>query len=114
MFSRVDDVFTLTYDNNIEEKPTMQNLEEAFVYPRVVGDDGSLYTVTSLSQVGNNPELRMATEGDGVFTFTVIPETFYQAALPDGVNIKTLQFQIIKWPLCGSDCAVRRRVLVSV
>ncbi len=106
LYTNQDDIFTLAYNNSVEEKPSMQNIDEAFVYARVLGDNNTLYNVTSLSQVGNNPDLMMTNQGDGKFTFSIVPEEFYSDALPDGVGIKALQFQIITWPLCGSDCAV--------
>ncbi len=106
VFSRPDDIFTLVYDNRLEEKITMQNADELWVYARAFDADDNQYIATSLGQLGTNPSLQMVTDGSGIFTFSVIPDELFAAVIPDGVDIRTLQFQIVKLPLCGSDCAV--------
>jgi len=106
LYTRLDDVFTLFYDNSIEEKLTMQNVEDVFAYIRVTGDNGQTYNVSPLSQVGNNPDLQLRNEGDGIFSFRIIPEEFLVDVLPVGVRPARLRFQLITWPLCGTDCAV--------
>ncbi len=106
LYTQLDDVFTVFYNNNIEEKPTMQNVENIFAYMRVIGDDGQTYNVSSLSQVGNNPALELVNDGTGIFSLTMIPEEFLADVLPAGVSPARLRFQLITWPLCGSDCAV--------
>lgn len=105
LYVEASDVFTLKYNNSIEEKPTMQNLSEVYVYPRGFDTDGNQYIVTPLGQVGNNPNLRMRDLGNGEFSFTIIPELFF-GNLPPDATLEYMQFQIISWPLCGSDCAV--------
>jgi len=106
LYTQLDDVFTLFYDNKIESKLTMQNLADVWIYFRVIGSNGQSYNVTPLSQIGNNPDLQMVNEGDGLFSFQIIPETFLADVLPDGVQPARLRFQFITLPLCGSDCAV--------
>jgi len=106
LYTQLDDVFTLFYNNKIESKPSMQNLADAWVYFRIVGSDGQTYSVTPLNQIGTNPDLQMTNEGDGLFSFQVIPENFLEGVLPDGIQSARLRFQFITLPLCGSDCAV--------
>ncbi len=109
LFTQTDDVFTLYYKNYLEEKPTMQNLSEVWVYARVFGSDGLYHIVTPPSQIANNPDLKMTDEGGGKFSLTIIPEEFYASALPAGVTIAKMRFQfvsLVNGVICGSDCQV--------
>lgn len=106
LLSRPDDVFTLIYDNKLEEKESMQNVDELFVYFRLEGDDGQNYTVSRLNQVGSNPGLRMTNAGNGIFQYSIIPSQFLEGVLPEGVQVQRMRFQLIRVPLCGADCAV--------
>ncbi len=101
-----DDVFTLYYDNTVEEKESLQNVDNMFVYARFIGDDGGQYNYTFLTQVADTPELEMSHDGNGIFSYTIIPEDFAAAILPEGVSPSTLRFQLITAPFCGFDCAV--------
>lgn len=106
VFSRTDDVFTLIYDNKIEEKPTMVGATNLYVYPRGFDANGTQYIVTSLGQLANDSRLKMQDNGSSVYSFSFIPDEFFADVLPDGGSIATVQFQIVQLPLCGSDCAV--------
>ena len=110
LYTRPDDVFTLLYNNNLEDKPSMQNLgDNVFVYFRVVGSNGTTYRYRALSAVGNQPVLKMKNLGDGQYSFSVIPKDLMAAAdqlLPAGVTISRLRLQILKWPFANTDDAV--------
>lgn len=106
LFSRTDDIFTLIYDNKLEEKPTMIGATNLYIYPRGFDAAGTQYIVTSLGQLVNNPELKMQDNGSSIYSFSFIPDEFFADVLPDGGSIETIQFQIVQLPLCGSDCAV--------
>ncbi len=106
VYSRTDDLFTLYYDQTIEEKETMQNVDNIWIYFRVVGDNGTTYKYTSLSKIGDNPELQMTEYESGKYRLSMIPEEWLSDILPEGVQISRLRFQFITLPLCGSDCAV--------
>ncbi len=110
LYTRPDDVFTLLYNNKLEDKPTMQNLgDNVFVYFRVVGSNGQTYRFSTLGTVGNNPRLKMKNLGDGMFSFSVIPKDLMTTAnqmLPAGVTISRLRLQILKWPFVNTDDAV--------
>ncbi len=110
LYTCTDDVFTLFYDNRLEDKPSMQNLgDNVFVYFRVIGSNGQTYRFSTLGTVGNNPRLKMKMLGDGLYSFSVIPKDLMLTAnqqLPPGVNIQRLRLQILKWPFSNSDDAV--------
>jgi hypothetical protein len=103
---RQNDVFTLYYNNRVENKPTLLNLTEAWVYFRVTGSDGKEYRKSTLFQVGNTPSLKMTNEGNGLFSLQVIPEDFMAGIVPAGVKIVNLKLQILRWPFNNTDDAV--------
>jgi hypothetical protein len=102
-----DDVFTLIYNNKVEEKPTMLGIaaDSCAVYARIIGSNGQSYTISPLSQIEANPALRMATSGDGKFYLSLVPSDFYKDVLPEGVRPQTMRFQIVRLPFCGGNCA---------
>lgn len=109
LYTHIDDVFTLYYKNYLEEKVTMQNLTEVWVYARALGDDGSSHIITPPSQIGTNPNLKMVDQGNGLFTLTIIPEEYFAPALPGNVKLERMRFQIVSLVngvICGSDCQV--------
>lgn len=101
-----EDIFSIVYDNNLEEKATMLGVSNMWVYLRFVGSDGNTYNYASLSQIGNTPELEMTTSGNGKYYFSIIPKIMSSNVLPEGVELETIRCQLVTWPLCGSDCAV--------
>lgn len=110
LLTRTDDVFTLFYNNRLEDKPTMQNLgDNVYVYFRVVGSNGQSYRVSALASVGANPKLKMKNLGDGLYSYSVIPQDIMVGAnqpLPPGVTINRLRLQILRWPFANTDDAV--------
>ena len=113
LYSRRDDVFTLSYNQNLEENEGLVGESEFYVFPRAIGDNGSLYSVVSPFNANticfnddNANLLRMATEGDSRHQFSIIPEEFFADALPDGVNLAGMQFQIVKCPFANTNDVV--------
>lgn len=106
LLTRPDDVFTLFYNNRVEDKESMQNLDEAWVYFRLTGDDGVDYAVSSLFDVGNTPSLRMTNDGNGLFSLPMIPTEFLSDVLPEGVKPQRLRFQILRWPFINTNDSV--------
>lgn len=106
VFSRTDDIFTLIYDNKLEEKLSMIGATNLYVYPRGFDADGTQYIVTPLGGLGGDSRLQMIDNGNSIYSFSFIPDEFFFDVLPDGVSVETIQFQIVQLPLCGSDCAV--------
>lgn len=97
------DVFTLFYDNSIEDKPSMQNPGELYVYARAFDTDGTEYRPSALSQVGNNPDLQMTQDGM-TYHWMIQPKALF--AVPDGKTLDYLQLRVIKKVLVNSDDAV--------
>lgn len=99
-----DDVFTFIYDNNLEEKESMQGATELFVYAQALSATGSVVRVSTLRNVDDNPALKMKNMGDGTFQWTIIPSKIYP--IPSGDRLDLLRLQIIKPNLVNSGDAV--------
>lgn len=99
-----DDIFTLLYDNTLEEKATMQNATELYVYARAYDLNENEFRVEALRDVGTNPLLRMTTDGSGLFKWTIWPKEMFQ--IPDNIQLNYLRLQIIKKTVNSSDDAV--------
>ena len=99
-----DDVYTLVYDNKLEEKASMQNATELYVYAQAVTVGGQTIRVSTLRNVDDNPALRMKNNGDGTFEWTIIPNRLYN--VPGGDQLDILRLQIIKPNLVNSADAV--------
>lgn len=95
------DIFTFYYDNSEEEKESMQNLDEVYVYAAAFAD-GVEYPVSSMAEVGSNPDLQMTDTGDGMFTLSLIPDSFF-SNVPDGVEIDQLLFIARKREMNSDD-----------
>ena len=100
---RTDDVLTIFYNNAIEDKETILNLDEVWVYFRVLGDDGDTYAVSNLFVIGDNSDLQMQNNGGGLFSLSFIPDEFLAETLPDGVRPQTLWLQFLRWPFINSN-----------
>ncbi len=78
----LDDFVTLYFDQSLATNPAMAELEEIFVHTWVVRTDSDGNPLDNLPRVewelvGTTEELKMIDEGNGVFSLTFIPETFY-------------------------------------
>ena len=76
-----DDVFTLIYDNNYEEKPSMQGVNDLCVYVVATWTDylGTQNTTeyAPITQVGSQSESAMRDIGKGLFQFSFWPTRFF-------------------------------------
>ena len=107
LLSRTDDVFTLFYDKRLEEIPKLIAADNFWVYLRVIGTDNKTYNYKALNALTQDPRLQMTdTDGDGVYSFSMIPSDFVKSVLPANVQPARLRIQIVTLPLCGTDCAV--------
>lgn len=97
------DVYTLIYDNSLEEKPSMQNATDLYVYARAYDMNGTRYRPATLQQVGSNPDLQMTKDGT-TFSWTIQPSVFFQ--IPDGQTLDYLELQVVKPVIANSDDAV--------
>jgi len=89
-----DDYFVITYDNNKETVPTLQNLgpDECLIWYRYRVNGGALQTYREETE-----KFKMAYDGDGVFSITMIPEDYFELA--DGDELTQIDVLITKSPI---------------
>lgn len=97
------DVFTLVYNNAIEDKASMQNPGDLWVYAQAWDTDGNLYRPTSITQVSTNPDLKMAQDGS-VYRWMIQPERLF--AIPSDKTLNYVSLQILKTVVVNSDDTV--------
>lgn len=92
---QADDLFTLVYDNNIEEKAEMQNLSsgDAYIIPSVTADSVK-YDMTNFFAVTSDDKFKMSDKGNGVFYYTFIPEEYFGDLIPASSNMSLMEFII--------------------
>ncbi len=96
MISTTQDVFSILYNNNAEEKVSMQNAEELYVYPVAYDETGASYLIAANARkVADFPVLKMKIIKPGVFQYSFIPEKLFNA-LPSGQKIIKIELQIVK------------------
>lgn len=100
---RQNDIFTLRYDNSLEEKLSMQDVTDLYVYARAYDTDGNEYRPSPIAQVGNHPELKMTQDGEN-YTWSIWPEKVFN--IPVGKTLDYVSLQIMKPNLVNSDDAV--------
>ncbi|MEQ9404827.1 MAG: hypothetical protein RIM99_14645 [Cyclobacteriaceae bacterium] len=96
-----NDVFSFRYDNNLEQKTSMQNLTEVYVYTAAIAG-GVEYPISTMGEVGNNPNLQMTSLGEGQFVFSIVPEDFF-TGVPAGTPIDQLLFVARKKDMLSAD-----------
>lgn len=100
-----DDVFTLIYDNNYEEKPSMQGVNDLCVYVVATWTDylGTQNTTeyAPITQVGSQSELAMRDIGKGLFQFSFWPTRFFN--LPEGSVVRQLEFRVLRQNVTNSN-----------
>lgn len=98
------DIFSLFYDNTIEDKVSMQNVSDLYVYARCTTNTGVEYKPAVLGQVRNTPKLQMTNNGDGTFQWMIKPEAIFDN-IPVGQKIVSMRFQLMKpvFPLTSDD-----------
>ncbi|WP_370087815.1 hypothetical protein [Ekhidna sp.] len=96
-----NDVFSFHYDNTLETKETMQNLEEIYVYAAAIAG-GVEYPISDMSEVGNNDDLKMTSLGDGKFVLSFVPNVFF-TDVPAEQSIEQLLFIVRKKDMLSDD-----------
>jgi len=90
------DVFSIVYNNNVEEKTSMQNAEELYVVPVAYDETGASYVIAANARkAGDFPQLKMKMTKNGIFQYSLIPEKLFNA-VPAGQKIIKIEFQIVK------------------
>jgi hypothetical protein len=103
IFISSEDIFTLFYNNGIEEKASMQNPGDLFVYARAYDKNGNEYRPSTFNQAGNNPALKMTADGS-LYNWSIIPKNLFN--IPDTETLDFMRLQIIKPVVVNSDDAV--------
>lgn len=96
------DVFTLLYNNSVEEKSSMTNAAELYIFPVAYDENGNAYKLaSSAKRVADFPQLKMRKNAFGVFQHSFIPDKMF--TLPAGAKIIKMEFNIVKPNLINSD-----------
>lgn len=96
------DVFTLLYNNSVEEKSTMTGATELYIYPVAYDENDVAYKVApNAKRVADYPQLKMRKNASGLFQHSFIPEKLF--TVPAGVKIIKMEFNIVKPNLINSD-----------
>lgn len=94
-----DDFVSITYDNNQELNPDLQNIgeDEVFVYMAAKTGPFTIYPYVSAAEVPNRPELQMKPVygRPGFFRLTFIPEDYWPA-IPEDQLFSEIIFYIIR------------------
>ena len=90
------DVFSIVYNNTAEEKASMQNAEELYVFAVAYDETGAAYQIAANARkAGDFPQLKMKMTKAGTFQYSCIPEKLFNA-VPAGQKIIRIEFQIVK------------------
>ncbi len=91
-----DDYVFITYDNNQEINPVLQNLgpDDAKIFYRYRVDGGPLIT---LQGDESDARFQLKYDGDGFFSIVMLPEEFF--SIPEGSVLTQLQVFITKSPI---------------
>lgn len=91
-----DDVFTVIYDNTLEENENMQNLGDDEVYLYIAGFKGDSitnpadYEISNFFEAAKNDDLQMTPLGGGKFQYTFIPDEKLGIAPADQLSLLRL------------------------
>lgn len=96
-----NDVFTVIYNNNLEEKSTLKNMNDFYVFVQAIGSNNFTYTYGNLGNLGATPELVMSGDGKGLFKYSCIPSELFKTKIPAGVKVKTLKIQFARKTATG-------------
>jgi hypothetical protein len=109
-----DDIFTVYYDNDREEKESMQNMhpDSCYAYSECTLASGTVVKVANFFQVGNTPELQMEYYDDQRFRLTMIPFDFF--GLVEGDKIVSMKFVIMKKVYLTSKDRVDEDLIIDV
>ncbi len=96
-----EDFISITYDNNKETNPNLQNLtaDEVYLYIRAVTDvfnGGPEYATQANTSSTPVLKMRPVTGEPGHFRLTIIPDDFFSALLNPNQEILKLRFTVVK------------------
>lgn len=110
-----DDLVVFYYDNKLEEKASMQNMNEGEVYfyaQATLSDSSVVRIANNPFSVGNFPELAMDFYGDGIFKKYFVPRRFFN--IPANQNIIKLTFFLQKKVFFSGDDRIDYDVLAEL
>jgi hypothetical protein len=95
---QMDDIFSVLYDNNEDDKESLKDVMSMYIYPELTGDDGKVYTIApNAKKVADYPQLMMVNNGDGTFQYSQLFMAFIDMFnLPDGVEPSSLSILCTK------------------
>ena len=97
------DIFTVFYDNSIEDKVSMQNPGDLYVYVTAFDMNGNNYRPATIGTVGSTPSLKMTQEGS-LYRWTIQPERLFN--IPNGETLNRIELQVVKPVIVNSDDTV--------
>jgi hypothetical protein len=104
------DVFSVIYNNTVEEKVSMQNATDLYVFPVAYDDMGGVYRIAAnAKRAGDFPQLKMRQTAPGIFQFSIMPEKLF--TIPTGRKIIRIEYQIVKPGLVNSDDAIDDKMI---
>ena len=111
-----DDVFSIVYDVKVEEKESMQDATDVYVYPIATGSDSVEYKIAvNAKKVADFSSLQMKAKGDGVFQWSHfvsnLPALF---SMPTGVTVSKLKIVAVKPNLVNSNDATDEEVDINL
>jgi len=96
--ARVDDFLSITYDNNQELDPNLQNLgdDECYLYLRARTGPFTFTEYADEALVTSIPELQMkpVSGKPGFFRITFFPADFFD--VPEGLTIQSILYYVVK------------------
>ncbi len=110
MITSTNDVFSIVYNNIAEEKVTMKNATDLYVYVVAYDSTGGIYKIAAnAKKVADFPKLKMKMTTTGVFQYSCIPEKLF--TIPAGKKIVKIEFQIVKPNLVDSNDAIDDKMI---
>lgn len=80
-----DDVITIIYDQKLDDNPSMKALKEVYMYTDINYDAGAdrgvFFQPVSYDGVGDSNYVKFKSEGNGIFTLTMIPAIYYGSTI---------------------------------
>lgn len=101
----LDDVFSVVYDNNEDEKASLKGVTDMYIYMELTGSDGKVYQIApSAKKVADYPQLQMKNNGNGTFQKSMMFDQFVAMFnLPGGVTAQSVYIQCTKPNLKNTD-----------
>lgn len=110
-----DDIFTIIYENDREEKTEMQNLDpnDCYVYAQATLSDSTVVKIApNFFSVSGYPELKMEYIGDKTFRKFIYPNDFF--AVPQGISVTEMVFVIMRGTYLSSKDRVDNDIPIKL